>query len=107
MRLLSHFFFFHLLSAAFPYLVLLCWCCVFMAYPALLAANQRLCWISRLNGDLFFGLPFAVALDSFSCVLAALIFLFVPWLSVVRGGVRFPGEFGELVLSRLRRTVVV
>ena len=69
-----------------------------MAYPALLAANQRLCWISRLTGDLFFGLPFAVALDSFSCV---------PLLSVVRGGVRFPGEFGELVLPRLRRTVVV
>ena len=27
-------------------------CCVFMACPALLTANQRLCWISRLTGDL-------------------------------------------------------
>ena len=63
--------------------------------------------VSLLTGDLFFGLPVAVALDSFSCFLAALIFLFVPSLSVVRGGVRFPGDFGELVLPRLRRTVVV
>ena len=31
----------------------LCWCCVFIACPALLTANQRLCWISRLTGDLF------------------------------------------------------
>ena len=78
-----------------------------MTCPALLTANQRLCWISRLTGDMFFGLPFAIALDSFSCFLAALIFLFVPSLSFVRGRVRFPGEFGELVLPRLRRTVVV
>ena len=31
----------------------LCWCCAFIACPALLTANQRLCWISRLTGDLF------------------------------------------------------
>ena len=51
-RLLS-FFFFLLLAAAFLHLVFLCWCCAFMACPALLTANQRLCWISRLTGDLF------------------------------------------------------
>ena len=49
----SELFFFLLLAAVFLHLVFLCWCCAFMACPALLTANQRLCWISRLTGDLF------------------------------------------------------
>ena len=50
---LLSFFFFLLLAAAFLHLIFLCSCCVFMTCPALLTAIQRLCWISRLTGDLF------------------------------------------------------
>ena len=50
---LLSFFFFLLLATVFLHLVFLCWCCAFMACPALLTAKQRLCCISRLTGDLF------------------------------------------------------
>ena len=42
----SELFLLLLLAAAFLHLLFLC-------CPALLTANQRLCWISRLTGDLF------------------------------------------------------
>ena len=39
--------------------------------------------------------------------LLLLFVLFVLFVTLVRGGVRFPGEVDELVLPRLRRTVVL
>ena len=72
-----------------------CCCCVFMACPALLTAHKRLCWISRLTGDLFLVCHLLLRWIVFPVFL--LLNLFVPSLSVVWGGVRFPGEFGSAV----------
>ena len=39
--------------------------------------------------------------------LVVLVVGFVLFVTLVRGGVRFPGEVDELVLPRLRRTVAL
>ena len=52
-------------------------------------------------------LCFFLFICGFCLFVSVLLFLSVMFVTLVRGGVRFPGEVDELVLPRLRRTVAL
>ena len=78
--------------------------CVFLVCPGLFSGVPLLWrWMSRLTGGLLIchsPLRWVMLVLLSSCPLC---YLFVPFVLLCWGGVRFPGEFGVLVHPRLRR----
>ena len=77
--------------------------CVFFVCPGLFSGVPLLWrWMSRLTGGLLIchsPLRWVMLVLLSSCPMC---YLFVPFVLLCWGGVRFPGEFGVLVHSRLR-----